>query len=118
MKKAHVQRVDEDAQLILQLSKEIEQLKAAAATTNGPENREKVDPCVTAEVCHMIQSLLWDITYQCFLQETYKKAASQVLYGRKKADTLILGINVRCYHCQVVLRIDWVLIYYRIWCEL
>ncbi|CDS07667.1 hypothetical protein LRAMOSA01616 [Lichtheimia ramosa] len=74
MKKAHVQRVDEDAQLILQLSKEIEHLKAAAATTNGPENSEKVDPCVTAE-------------------ETYKKAASQVLYGRKKADTLILGIN-------------------------
>lgn len=81
MKKAHVQRVDEDAQLILQLSKEIEQLKAAAATTNGPENREKVDPCVTAEVCHMIQSLLWDMTSMLYAGNIQKGSNTSVVWS-------------------------------------
>lgn len=81
MKKAHVQRVDEDAQLILQLSKEIEHLKAAAATTNGPENSEKVDPCVTAEVCHMIQCLLWDMTSMLLAGNIQKGSITSVVWS-------------------------------------
>lgn len=41
----------------------------------------------------MIFDTLFERGINAFMQETYKKAASQVLYGRKKADALILGIN-------------------------
>ena len=50
MKKAHVERVDHDAQLILDLSREIEQLKSTTTSTNGQEKTSTEDPCVTAEV--------------------------------------------------------------------
>ncbi|KAI8143247.1 hypothetical protein BJV82DRAFT_105919 [Fennellomyces sp. T-0311] len=66
--KAYAKKCSDDADTIMALSEQIDVLK------NDPLPTDSTDPCVVAE-------------------ETYKKAASQVMYGRKKANNLILGIN-------------------------
>ncbi|KAI7877053.1 hypothetical protein K492DRAFT_239418 [Lichtheimia hyalospora FSU 10163] len=83
MKKAHVERVDHDAQLILDLSREIEQLKSATTSTNGHEKTPTEDPCVTAE--DMVRAIEEELA--CLETQQDDGDSSDTMSSRSSPDT-------------------------------